>query len=78
MIQKYAIDYVGKNDLKHSILTNFVKKKWFRPFMERLPELRRRKAQHMNPARAQKLNKFFFKKFYAKLKQVLENMLFFD
>ncbi|XP_050500738.1 uncharacterized protein LOC126880734 [Diabrotica virgifera virgifera] len=36
---------------------------WLKGFMERNPQIRVRKAQNLNPARAQKLNKFIVKYF---------------
>ena len=51
---------------------------WLRLFMHRWPELRRHKAQHINPNRAQKLNRFIVRDHFSKLKETLENMELFD
>ncbi|KAJ8969718.1 hypothetical protein NQ314_001616 [Rhamnusium bicolor] len=42
-------------------------KAWFKFFRKRNPELSIRKAQNMNPARAQKLNKFIVNDYFTKL-----------
>ena len=46
--------------------------------MQRRPELRGRKAQHINPAHAQKLNRFVIKDYFVKQTQVLKDLSFFD
>ena len=46
--------------------------------MQRWPELRRRKAQHINPARAQKLNWFIVRDHFLKLKVTLKILELFD
>ena len=45
--------------------------KWFKIFMHRHPDISKRKAQHLNPARAQKLNRFIVKDYFDKLKSVM-------
>lgn len=42
-------------------------RKWFRLFMERHPEVRKRKTQHLNEARAAKLNRSVIDDYFAKL-----------
>ena len=78
MIRHYVFEYVDKNGLEHPFTTNKAGEKWFRLFMQRWPELRRRKAQPMNPARAQKLNRFIVRDHFLKLKETLENLELFD
>ena len=46
-------------------------RKWLRLFLQRHPEVRARKAQHMNPGRAMKLNKFIVNDHFSKLRRVL-------
>lgn len=46
-------------------------RKWLRLFLQRHPEVRARKAQHMNPGRAMKLNKFIVDDHFSKLRNVL-------
>lgn len=47
---------------------------WLRGFLTRNPQIRNRKAQNLNPARAQKLNKFIVQDHFTKLKAILTNM----
>ncbi|XP_074032075.1 uncharacterized protein [Leptinotarsa decemlineata] len=49
-------------------------KDWFRAFMKRHPEISRRKAQFMNPARAQKLNKFIVDDHFQRLNEVYDKL----
>ena len=72
MIRSYVFEYADKNGLAHPFTTNKAGEKWFRLYMQRWPELRRRKAQHMNPARAQKLNRFIVRNHFLKLKETLK------
>ncbi|XP_046975202.1 uncharacterized protein LOC124541391 [Vanessa cardui] len=53
---------------------NTAGKKWLRLFLKRHPELARRKAQMMNPARAQKLNKHIVSDHFSKYKQILDKL----
>ena len=78
MIRHYVFEYVDKNGLEHPFTTNKAGKKWFCLFMQQWPELRRRKAQPMNPARAQKLNRFIVRHQFLQLKETLENLELFD
>ena len=78
MIRSYVFEYADKNGLAHPFTTNKDGEKWFRLFMQRWPELRRRKAQHMDPARAQKLNRFIVRDHFLKLKETLEILELFD
>jgi len=78
MIRSYVFDYMDKNNMAHPFTNNMAGEKWFRLFMQRWPMLRRRKAQPMNPARAQKLNRFIVRDHFSKLKDTLENMRLLD
>lgn len=42
-------------------------RKWFNLFLKRHPEVRRRKAQNLNEARAAKLNRFIVHDYFSKL-----------
>lgn len=44
---------------------------WLKAFLQRHPEISPRRAQNMNPARAQKLNKYIVKDYFEKLERVL-------
>lgn len=45
---------------------------WLRGFLKRHKDVSRRKAQNLNPARAQKLNKAVVADYFEKLKKILE------
>lgn len=45
---------------------------WLKAFLKRHPEIRRRKSQNLNEARARKLNKEVVHDYFAKLKTILE------
>lgn len=47
-------------------------KEWYRSFLKRHPNISQRKAQQLNPARAQKLNHFIVDDYFEKLKNLLE------
>ncbi|KAJ8931576.1 hypothetical protein NQ314_015488 [Rhamnusium bicolor] len=49
-------------------------KAWFKLFRKRNPELSIRKAQNMDPARAQKLNKYIVNDYFTKLESILDEM----
>lgn len=65
---------------RFKIANNFSKKNemagkdWLLLFMRRHPEISRRKAQSMNPARAQKMNKPIVADYFQKLGQVLDEL----
>ncbi|GFN95560.1 tigger transposable element-derived protein 6-like protein [Plakobranchus ocellatus] len=52
MIMCYVFEYFEKNNRQHPFTSNLADEKWFRLFLNRHPQLRHRKAQAMNPARA--------------------------
>ena len=54
------------------LLLNILGRSWYRSFMKRNPNLRQRKAQNMNMARAQKLNRFIVNDYFEKLHEVLD------
>lgn len=47
-------------------------KEWYRSFLRRHPNISERKAQQLNPARAQKLNHFIVDDYFEKLKNLLD------
>ena len=71
MIQCYVFDYFEVNNRQHPFTCNLAGEKWFRLFLKRHPQLRHRKAQAMNPARAQKLNRFIVNDHFTKLEHIL-------
>lgn len=53
-------------------------RKWLKGFLRRHPDIARRKAQHLNEARAQKLNKFIVSDYFNTLKEVLTKLDLFN
>ncbi|XP_072394980.1 uncharacterized protein [Diabrotica undecimpunctata] len=53
-------------------------RKWLKIFFARHPDVARRKAQQMNPARAQKMNPFIVKDYFKKLEEVFIKLELFD
>ncbi|KAJ8935738.1 hypothetical protein NQ314_012663 [Rhamnusium bicolor] len=51
---------------------------WLNGFMQRNPQIRPRKAQNLNPARAQKLNKFIVNDNFIKLEEIMRAMNIID
>lgn len=72
--------YVKNNEIKNNFSseTKLAGRGWFRLFLKRHPELSKRKAQNMNPARAQKLNKFIVNDYFKKLGDTLDELGFKD
>lgn len=47
---------------------------WLKGFMERNPQIRVRKAQNLNPSRAQKVNKFIVDDHFTKLEEIMRSL----
>ncbi|CAH2088105.1 unnamed protein product [Euphydryas editha] len=63
-----------KNNIKHPFnqQAKIPDKDWFKKLMKRHPDISRRKAQFMNPARAQTLNKFIVDDHFQRLNEVYD------
>ncbi|KAK9679761.1 DDE superfamily endonuclease [Popillia japonica] len=61
-----------------SRLSEAAGRKWLKLFFRRHPDVARRKAQHMNPARAQKMNRFIVNDYFSKLKDIFIKLELFD
>lgn len=76
ILRRLVFRFCEQNNIK----TNFNKnsrlagKDWFKAFMKRNPEISKRKAQFMNPARAQKLNKFIVDDHFSRIKIIYEKL----
>ncbi|XP_044597769.1 uncharacterized protein LOC123274265, partial [Cotesia glomerata] len=76
ILSRLVFKFCEQNNIK----TNFNKnsrlagKDWFQAFMKRNPEISKRKAQFINPARAQKLNKFIVDDHFLKIKIIYEKL----
>ncbi|XP_072375567.1 uncharacterized protein, partial [Diabrotica undecimpunctata] len=75
-LKKCVFTYCEQNNLPHffSQGTKMAGRYWLKGFLQRHPEISIRKAQNMNPARAQKLNKFIVKDYFDKLRGVLQEL----
>lgn len=59
---------------KFSTMSKMAGRYWLNGFFRRNPTIRQRKAQAMNPARAQKLNRFIVNDHFNKLREILLEM----
>ncbi|XP_046975196.1 uncharacterized protein LOC124541384 [Vanessa cardui] len=76
LVRKQAYVFCKKNNIpnRFSDTTSTAGRKWLKLFLKRHPQLTRRKAQMMNPSRAQKLNKFIVSDHFDKLKNLREEL----
>lgn len=75
-IRRSVFKFAEQQNLAHRF--NRVKRlagyDWYRSFLRRHPQLSQRKAQSMNPARAQKLNPFIVSDYFEKLGNVMDTL----
>lgn len=73
MLRRCVYNYCEKNRIPHMFSQEkcLAGRYWLKAFLSRHPEISPRRAQNMNPARAQKLNKFIVADYFEKLKAVL-------
>lgn len=72
-LRRSVFTFVEQNGMQHpfSQNTKLAGRKWMSAFYKRNPDVAQRKAQSLNPARAQKVNKFVVEDYFQKLKNVL-------
>lgn len=75
-MRRCVYKFVVKHNIKHpfSETEQMAGREWFRLFLKRHPSLSKRKAQSMNPARAQKLNPFIVNDYFNKLEKVVSEL----
>nr|CAH7760031.1 unnamed protein product [Callosobruchus chinensis] len=80
VLMKSVYTYVCENNIPNpfSKQSKCAGRKWLKLSLTRHPEVARRRAQQMNHARAQKVNKHIVEDYFRKLKEVMENMEQFD
>lgn len=80
IVRRSVFAYVTERNLSHpfSEINKLAGRKWLALFLKRHPEVRRRRAQQMNPARAQKMNSFIVGDYFTKLKATLTKLKLFD
>ncbi|KAL0812024.1 hypothetical protein ABMA28_009418 [Loxostege sticticalis] len=71
VIRKQAYVFCKKYGIKHTFNTLLV---WLKRFLKLNPEFSKRKAQIMNPARAQKLNRPIVEKHFASVRQLYDEL----
>lgn len=76
MIRVQAFAFCEKFNIKHNFNKNTGRagKGWLRLFLKRNPELAKRKAQMLNPARAQKLNKPIVAAHFREVQKLYEEL----
>lgn len=76
VLRKCVFNFCHANNIAHpfNAAREMAGRFWLSGFLNRHPQIRNRKAQSMNPARAQKLNKFIVNDHFAKLKEILNNI----
>lgn len=76
LVRHQAFRYCEINKIPHNFnkIKECAGKDWLQSFLHRHPELSKRKAQAMNPARVQKLNRMIVKDYFQKLEDILNNM----
>ncbi|GLV40061.1 hypothetical protein CBL_02946 [Carabus blaptoides fortunei] len=74
VLRRSAYSFVEKQKIpnKFNQEKKVAGREWYRSFMKHHPNLSRRKAQNMNPARAQKLNKPIVEDYFKKLEVLFE------
>ncbi|CAB3233470.1 unnamed protein product [Arctia plantaginis] len=80
ILRRLVYKYCEQNNIKHNFNDEGKRagKDWFKAFMKRHHEISVRKAQFMNPARAQKLNKFIVDDHFKKLRDIYNKFDLYD
>lgn len=75
-LRRNVYKYVVNQNIKHPFNphTELAGKEWYAGFMRRHPDIRCRKAQSMNCARAQKLNPVIVNDYFTKLESTLDKL----
>lgn len=71
IVRKSVFSYANAVDIPNpfSKSNELAERKWLKLFFARHPDVAQRKAQQMNPARAQKMNRFIVNDYFIKLKE---------
>jgi len=80
MLGRYVYQFCEENNITtpfndHACTAG---KDWIKAFLKRHPTVSQRKAQNMNPARAQKLNRFIVDDYFTKMERVQTDLQLFD
>lgn len=73
VIRKSVYKYVETKSIRHNFNRDkqMAGRKWLKLFLSRHEEIAQRKAQTLNPARAQKVNSTIFNDYFSKLKEIM-------
>ena len=73
VLRKCVYIFCAKNNIKQRFndIKGCAGRNWLKGFLKRHPDIARRKAQHLNEARAQKLNKFIVGDYFKTLRDVM-------
>ena len=80
LLRAYAFEFVEANNINHCFNVNkkLAGRDWCNNFLRRYPKISCRRAQFMNPARAQKMNPFIVKDYFTKLEKLMSLHGFFN
>lgn len=80
VVRRSMFSYATERNIpnRFSLTSKLAGRKWLKLFFKRHPDVARRKAQQMNPARAQKMNPFIVNDYFEKLKEVYTRLELFD
>ncbi|KAK9728341.1 CENP-B N-terminal DNA-binding domain [Popillia japonica] len=80
VVRKSVFSYAAAMNIPtpFSRLSEAAGRKWLKLFFRRHPDVARRKAQHLNSARAQKMNRFIVNDYFSKLKDIFIKLELFD
>ena len=76
LVRRSVFKFCVDNNITHPfpVAKEVAGKDWLYAFMKRNPQLSKRKAQLMNPGRAQKLNKYIVNDYFQKLSDIYQEM----
>lgn len=76
LIRRQAFIFCEKYELKHNFNADIglAGKDWLKMFLKRHPEISKRKAQFMNPARAQKLNRPIVSQHFSEIQKIYDEL----
>jgi hypothetical protein len=80
LLRSYVYQFCEENNVPttFSKTSRMAGKDWLKAFMKRNPTIALRRSQYMNPARAQKLNRFIVNDYFTKLEKIMTELQLFD
>ncbi|KAJ8930788.1 hypothetical protein NQ314_016365 [Rhamnusium bicolor] len=78
VLRRCVYRYTKINNIPNPFREEMAGRYWFNRFMQINPQIRPRKAQNLNSARAQKLNKFIVNDHFTKLEEIMRAMNIID